>query len=50
MRTEWEPCEPPAQKRGHITGPRALPTALQAQMQFFNKKGDIDKHIKGDES
>ena len=38
MRTGWEPCEPPAQKRGHITGPLALPAALQAPIGHFSIK------------
>ena len=28
----------------------ALPTALQAQMQFFDEKGNTDKRIKEDGS
>ena len=44
MRTGWEPCELPAQKRAHITGPRALPAELQAPM-LLNCPSEVNSRI-----
>ena len=38
MRTGWEPCEPPAQKRGHITGPLAFPAELRAHILLLQRQ------------